>query len=153
MERKGELEAIEPFFGELLQAVEPRGRRKLIDRLMRAARRANAQRIATNLEPDGAKMAPRKKRKGKRGKMFRRLGKQSSLKIRTSPEEGELRFGSRSVEDTAATHHFGLTGFVGRTRDGRVIRTKYDARRVLGFGKEQEELLDEVLRHLTETAN
>lgn len=150
MERKGELEAIEPFFGELLQAIEPRGRRKLIDKLMRAARRANAQRIAANVEPDGAKMTPRKKRKGKRGKMFRRLGKQSSLRIRTSPDEGELRFANPLIESTAAAHHYGQEDFVGRTRDGRVIRTKYDARRVLGFGKEQDDLLDEVLQHLAE---
>lgn len=150
MEPGRELEAIEPFIGEVLQSVEPGQRRKLMDKLMRAVRRANAQRIAANVEPDGAKMAPRKKRKGKRGKMFRRIGKQSSLRIRVSPDEGELRFANPLVEETAATHHFGLTGFVGRTRTGRVIRTKYDARRIIGFGKEQDELLDEVLRHLSD---
>ncbi|OJW73018.1 MAG: phage virion morphogenesis protein [Sphingomonadales bacterium 63-6] len=142
------LEAIEPFIGEVLQAIEPGQRRKLIDKLMRAARRANAQRITANVEPDGTKMTPRKKRKGKRGKMFRRIGKQSSLKIRISPDEGELRFANPLIESTAAAHQYGLTDFVGRTRDGRMIRTKYEARRILGFGKEQDELLDEVLRQL-----
>jgi phage virion morphogenesis protein len=143
------LEAIEPFIGELLDAVAPKQRRRLIEKLMRLARRHNARRIAANVTPDGAAMAPRKKREGgKRGKMFRRIGKAASLKIRATPDMGELTFANPLVAATAATHHFGLEGFVGRTRGGRVIRTKYQARALLGFGAERDEYLDEVLRHL-----
>jgi len=138
--------------GELLAAVEPGQRKRLIDKLMRAVRRANALRMAANVEPEGAKMAPRKPRSarsgGKRGKMFKRIGKASSLRIRTTPDMGELRFVNPLVEETAATHHFGLTGFVGKTRKGRTIRAKYAARKLLGFGPEADELLDEVLQHL-----
>lgn len=149
MAEKG-LEAIEPFLGELLDTVAPAQRKRLIDKLMRLARRANARRIAANVTPDGGAMAPRKKRpKGKRGKMFKRIGKDASLKIRSTPDMGELTFANPLIETTAATHHFGLEGFVGRTRNGRVIRTKYQARALLGFGAEREEYLDEVLRHLT----
>lgn len=149
MAEKG-LEAIEPFLGELLDTVAPAQRKRLIDKLMRLARRANARRIAANVTPDGGAMAPRKKRpKGKRGKMFKRIGKDASLKIRSTPDMGELTFANPLIESTAATHHFGLEGFVGRTRNGRVIRTKYQARALLGFGAEREEYLDEVLRHLT----
>lgn len=149
MAEKG-LEAIEPFLGEVLETVAPAQRKRLIDKLMRLARRANARRIATNVTPDGGAMAPRKKRpKGKRGKMFKRIGKDASLKIRATPDMGELTFAKPLIESTAATHHFGLEGFVGRTRNGRVIRTKYQARALLGFGAEREEYLDEVLRHLT----
>lgn len=143
------LDAIEPFLGEIMDAVEPGQRKRLADKLMRLARRANAQRMAANITPAGAAMAPRKQRlKGRRGKMFKRIGKPSSLKIRTTADEGELRFANPLVESTAATHHYGLEGFVGRTRAGRVIRTKYQARELLGFGREQDQFLDEVLRHL-----
>lgn len=155
MPTAGSLDAIEPFIGEVLKAAAPGRRKKLMDKLMRFARRANAARIAANVEPEGGAMAKRKPRKsrggkGKRGKMFRRIGKTASLKIRTSPEEGELSFVNAGVERTAATHHFGLTGFVGKTRSGRIIRTKYEARRLLGHGEEQAEYLDEVLRHFAE---
>lgn len=149
MERSGDLEAIEPFLNEVLATVAPAKRRRLMDKLMRAVRRAQATRIGANVEPEGGKMAPRKPREGKRGKMFRRIGKQSSLKIRLTPDEGELQFANRLVEQTAAEHHFGLTGFVGKTRKGRTIRTRYAARRLLGFGKESDELLDEVVKHIS----
>jgi phage virion morphogenesis protein len=143
------LEAIEPFLGEIMDAVAPGERKRLADKLMRLARRANAQRIAANVTPSGGAMAPRIKRHGgKKGRMFKRIGKASSLKIRTSPDEGELSFVNALVEGTAATHHHGLEGFVGKTRTGRTIRTKYQARELLGFGAESEEFLDEVLRHL-----
>lgn len=147
--RRGDsLEAIEPFIGELLQQAQPRERKRLMDKLMRMVRRAQVQRHRANVEPEGGAMAPRKPRKDKKGKMFRRIGRTSSLKIRSTPDQGELTFVNALVEQTAAVHHFGLEGFVGKTRDGRVIRTKYQARRLLGFGDEKRDLIDEVLKHM-----
>lgn len=149
IERGDGLEAIEPFLGELLESVAPGQRMKLMDKLMRFARRANAARISANQEPDGAAMAPRKRRpKGKRAKMFKNIGRQRSLKIRVSADEGELAFANPLIADTAGIHHFGRVGYVGKTRGGKVIRTKYDARRLLGFGREQDEFVEEVLRHM-----
>ena len=149
IERGDSLEAIEPFLGELIQQAAPGQRRKLMDKLMRFARRANAGRISANQEPDGAAMAPRKRRpKGKRKKMFKNIGKQRSLKIRVSPDQGELSFANPLIADTAGVHHFGRVGYVGKTRDGKVIRTKYDARRLLGFGRERDEFVEEVLKHV-----
>jgi phage virion morphogenesis protein len=145
-----ELEAIEPFLHELMEGLAPAKRRRLIDKLMRLARRANAKRIRANTTPEGRRMAPRKKRPNdQRRKMFTRISRQDSLRIRATPDQGELRFANPLIQDTAATHHYGLVGFVGRTRDRRVIRTKYQARELLGFGAEQAELLDEALKHLT----
>lgn len=142
------LTAIEPFLGDVIDAAAPGQRLKLIERLMRFARRANAERIAANKEPDGGAMAPRKRRpKPKRGKMFKNIGKQGALKIRVSPDEGELAFADGGVARTAAEHHFGLVGFVGKSRRGRVVRTRYHARRLLGIGPEQDRYLDEVLKH------
>lgn len=144
-----DLTAIEPWIGGFLQSIEPRGRRKAMDKLMRMVRRANAQRISANREPDGSAMAARRKRDGpKRGKMFKHLGKAKSLKIAITDDAGELRFASPLIESAAATHHYGLTGFVGRTRAGRVIRTRYDARRLLGFGAEADAMLDELIKHI-----
>ncbi|MXO64846.1 phage virion morphogenesis protein [Altericroceibacterium endophyticum] len=148
MEKGDSLEQIEPFLDTLFDAVELRSRRKLQDKLMRFARRANAQRIRQNVEPDRSRMAPRKKHRKRRGKMFRNIGKASNLRIRTAPDKGELYFSSGTAH-TAAVHHFGQVGYVGKAGDGSIIRTKYEARRLLGFGKEQDELLDEVLRHLS----
>jgi phage virion morphogenesis protein len=148
------LSAIEPFLGELIEAVKPAQRKRLVEKLMQLSRRANAQRIAANETPDRGAMAPRKKREAcraetKRGRMFKRIGKTSSLKIRASPYEGELRFDNSLVEATAAVHHYGQEGFVGRSRRGKVVRTKYQARALLGFGREQEQFLDEMLKHLS----
>jgi phage virion morphogenesis protein len=144
-----DLDAIEPFLHELMDGLQPGPRKRLVEKILRLARRANAQRIAANIGPDGTAMAPRKHvRPGQRKKMFKRIGKQNSLRIRATPDEGELRFVNGLVEETAAVHHFGLEGFVGRTRQGRAIRTKYQARTLLGFGREQQEFLDEALKHL-----
>ena len=82
------------------------------------------------------------------GQVFKNIGKQRSLKIRVSADEGELAFANPLIADTASVHHFGRVGYVGKTRGGKVIRTKYDARRLLGFGREQDEFVEEVLRHM-----
>lgn len=146
------LEAIEPFLREIMDAVKPGERKRLANKLMQYARRANAERMTANVTPEGGAMAPRKprqtKKRGRKAKMFKRIGKTKNLHIRTTPNQGELFFPNALVRMTAGVHHFGLNGFVGRTRAGRVIRTKYQARELLGFGPEQEEFLDEVLRHL-----
>ena len=145
------LEALEPFLGELIAAAAPGQRRKLIDKLMRAVRRANAARIGANVDPDGGAMTPRKPReqhrRGRKTKMFKSIGKTRSLKLKVTPDEGELRFANPLIETTAAVHHYGQEGYVGKTRRGNVVRTKYEARRLLGFGKERDELVDEVLKH------
>lgn len=150
MAKNDSLEAIVPFLEPILQSVGPRERKGLMTRLLRYVRRVNAKRIRTNVEPEGGKMSARKPRPGpKRGKMFRRIGKQNSLKFRVSTDEGELRFANALIEHTAAEHHFGLVGFVGKTRKGKTIKARYNARKLLGFGSEQAELVDQVLAHLS----
>ena len=83
MSADNSLDALEPFLGELIAAAETAQRRKLIDKLMRAVRRANAERIGANVDPDGGAMVPRKLRevegRGRRKKMFRNIGKTRSL--------------------------------------------------------------------------
>lgn len=148
-----DLSAIEPWIGGLIAQLAPAGRRKLAMKLGRLMRKTNAARIARNVEPDGSAMAPRKKRAGRRikGKMFPRIRKTSALKIRATPDGVDVHFANPLIGHTAAVHHFGEVGFVGRTRRGETIRARYTARRLLGFAARDIDLItDEVLKHLSD---
>lgn len=148
-----DLSAIEPWIGGYIARLSPAERRKLGLKLGRLMRKTNAARIARNVDPDGAPMEPRKKRPGRdsrvRGKMFRKIRKASALKIRATPDGFDLHFANPLVGQTAAVHHFGQVGFVGKTRRGETIRARYAARRLLGFGAQDLDLIgDEVIKHL-----
>ena len=142
------LDDVQPFLGDLLEAMRPGQRRRMIDKLMRMARRHQADRIRRNVEPDEAEMTPRKPRKGRRGKMFKRIGAARNLRIRTHPDRGELTFGGGLVSRTASEHHHGLEGFVGKTRRGRIVRTRYEQRRLIGHGKERRDYVEALVEHL-----
>ena len=150
-----DLHAIEGWLGGMLASLKPGERKRFAIKVMRLVRRENVGRISRNEEPDGGSMAPRKSRldrSGKverRGKMFRKIRLLKNLKIKASPDGGELHFVNPLIEKTAAIHHFGEEGRVGKTRDGRTIRTRYAARRLLGFGnKERDAILDLAVDHL-----
>lgn len=157
-----DLTAIEPWIGALIDRLKPGARRKLAVKLGQLVRRGNATRIAANVEPDGAPMDPRKPREPRRasarsgrikkkGKMFRKIAKAGALKVRPQPDGVAVSFAKPLIEKTAAEHHFGLDGFVGKTPQGKVVRTRYPARRLLGFGRDDPgAIMDLVLKHLTE---
>ncbi len=146
---------IEGWLGGMMRSLKPGERKRFAMKVMRLVRRENVGRISRNEEPDGGSMAPRKSRldrSGKverRGKMFRKIRLSKNLKIKTTPDGGELHFVSALVEKTAAIHHYGQDDRVGKTRDGRTIRTRYAARRLLGFGdRERDTILDIAVDHL-----
>lgn len=155
-----DLAAIEPWIGALAARLKPAERRRLALKVGQLLRRQNAARIAANVQPDGSAMEPRKPRPSrlrtkagrikKKGKMFRKVAKARTLKVRPDADGVELGFANPLVEKTAAEHHYGLTGFVGITsREGKVIRTRYPERRLLGFGREDPDaIMDLVLDHL-----
>lgn len=146
-----DLGRIEPWIGGLIDRLAPAARRKLAIKLGRLLRKTNAARIARNVEPDGSAMARRKKREGRRikDKMFPKIRKTSALKIRATADGVDVHFANPLIGHTAAVHHFGELGFVGRTRRGETIRTRYAARRLLGFAARDIDLItDEVLKHL-----
>ena len=151
-----DLSRLEAWLQPVMDSMSPGDRRKLALAIGRMLRRSNAARIAANVEPDGSAMEPRKARVGRdgrtikrRGRMFRKLRLLRSLRVRPTPEEVAVTFASPQVERTAAAHHFGLVDFVGKGRDGRTIRTRYPARRLLGFGADDlDEIPAIVLRHL-----
>lgn len=137
-----DLAELEPYLAALLARLGPAQRRRVARKMGEALRRQNARRIAANVQPDGAPMEPRKKRKrmmdGKgrikrTGKMFPKIKLARAMKIRASADEVSVGF-EGGTGHTARAHQFGLTDFVGRTNSGKVVRTKYPERPLLGFG-------------------
>jgi len=126
-----------------------RGKQKLFDEI--------AKFKATSLDhctfqtwlPD--EMEPRKPRprmkdaKGKirrTGKMFPRIRLAKAMRIRANTDEVELTFAG-GIDRTARAHQFGMTDVVGKTATGKVVKTRYPARRLLGIGPEDLDLIME----------
>ncbi|MGV3511903.1 MAG: phage virion morphogenesis protein [Novosphingobium sp.] len=145
----GDLAELEPFLATFLNRLGPAQRRRVMRKIGQEVRRINTRRIAANVEPDGAAMEPRKPRARMKdaqgrikrdrqkagGKMFRKLRLARQIGIDVREDEVALSFKGNAAE-SAARHHFGLTGFVGKSARGKDIRTKYPRRRLLGFGPE-----------------
>lgn len=152
-----DLTKVEDWLDGLMLRLEPDARRKLSLKVGQSLRRSNAQRIAANKEPDGKAMAPRRPRIGPDGKpirrkrMFRRLRMARNMRIKATPDSVELDFGGGNAQRIAEVHHDGRTDRVGRTRDGRTIRARYEARRLLGFGgDDMERVLESVMQSLAD---
>jgi phage virion morphogenesis (putative tail completion) protein len=136
-----DLAEFERWMVRVMQGLEPARRRAAALKLAQALRRANLARIAANIESDGSAMPPRKASMGQRGrlrrkagaKMFRRLRLTRSWKIGADADGLELMPASPAIDRIAAVHHFGELARVGRLGNGRVIRTRYTERRLLGF--------------------
>lgn len=150
------LEALEPWIEGYLAKLKPAERSKVARKIGIMLRRANARRIAANVQPDGSAMEPRRPQKDRRGRlrarkgrMFAKTGKLRNMRVRPSPDGVEVDF-ARLVAGTAAVHHFGLIDKV----DGRIpnsIRVRYPARRLLGFSPaDREAIMDEVIRWVGE---
>ncbi|WP_446655222.1 phage virion morphogenesis protein [Blastomonas sp.] len=148
-----DLTKVEDWLDGLLLRLEPGARRKLAMKVGQSLRRSNAQRIAANKEPDGKAMAARRPRTGPDGKpvrrkrMFRRLRMARNMRIKATSDSVELDFGDGNAQRIAEVHHDGRTDRVGKTRSGRTIRARYEARRLLGFGGDD---MDAVLAAVTQ---
>lgn len=148
----------EQWFGQILAGLAPAQRRRAALKLGQALRRSNTARIAANVEPDGGPMERRKPRLDRRGRlrkrgggrMFRKLRLAGHLRIDADQDGVELAFRNRAGERVAAEHHFGGMGVVGRLRDGRVIRTRYPARALLGFSDDDRRLALDIAAELLE---
>ena len=145
---------LDPWLGSILQGLSPAKRRRAQLKLGQALRRSNLARIKANVEPDGGAMEERKSRLDRRGqvrkkaggKMFRKLRYARQWKVTARPDSVELAPNGRSP--IPEVHHFGKKGFVGRGPDGRKIFTKYPERRLLGFGKGDDQLAIDVAAEL-----
>ncbi|CDO35832.1 phage virion morphogenesis protein [Novosphingobium sp. KN65.2] len=143
---------MESYFAAYLNRLSLAQRRKVYRKIGMELRKANAKRIAANVQPDGSPMQARKARprmkdaKGRirrSGKMFRKLRQAKNLKVRTAAEGVSVGY-EGSVAHTARIHQYGLRGFVGRTIDDRIVRAKYPARVLLGFGPDELEQITDL---------
>lgn len=136
-----DLAEFERWFARILAGMEPGRRRAAAFKLGQALRRANLLRIAANVEPEGGVMRPRKASVNERGRvrkkagsrMFRRLRAMKSWRVTADADGVEITPSAASIDRVAAVHQFGEIDRVGRLRNGRTIRAKYPARRLLGF--------------------
>jgi len=153
-----DLEALEPWLGDILDSLSPGPKRRLSLKIGQAIRRTNSARIAKNEEPDGRAMTPRKPRQRRstksgrlkrKAKMFRKLRLVRNMRLRANPDGVELSFKGGAAR-VAAEHHYGEEAFVGRTRDGRTIKTRMEQRRLLGFSRDdQDAIIDALAKHIS----
>lgn len=151
-----DLAEFEQWMGRIINSLEPGKRRHTTLKLGQDLRRANLMRIAANVEPDGSPMEKRKASRNERGrlrrkagtKMFRRLRMAKAWKINADADGVEITPASAGIDKVAATHQFGEIGYVGRLRNGRVIRTKYPERPLLDFADTDRALIMETAASL-----
>lgn len=140
-----DLDAIEPWLAGIMGSLKPAQQIRLSRKIGQLLRRRNAARIRQNVEPDGKKMEPRKPRRrgrGRRGKMFKKIGLAKNMRITARPDEVSIKF-SPLVSGAASVHHFGLVDKVERTRTAPKIR--YPARRLLGLPNGDREAIAETV--------
>lgn len=148
------LAGFDEFFGRILAGLTPARRKSASRKLGQALRRANLQRIAQNVQPDGSAMEPRKPRRDKRGrlkkkqggKMFRQLRQARRWRIDARPDSVEIM--PKTGANVAAIHHFGLEGTVGKDHEGNSIKVRFAQRRLLGFAPGDEKLALDVAAQL-----
>lgn len=153
-----DLARLEEWFSRIVAGMEPARRRKATLKLGRLLRQANLKRIGANVDPDGAAFAPRKPRrdlrgrlrKGARGRMFKGLRKMAKWRIDAAPDGVEISPVTNTADRVGSVSQFGQTVTVGRLRNGRKIRATYAERRLLGFGREDEDLALQVAGEMLE---
>jgi len=151
------LELLEPWLEAHLAALSPARRAAVARKVGQALRRANTKRIAANVQPDGSSMEKRKRRARlrdregkvvKSGRMFPKLRLARSIQIRATPDGVEVGYMNAMIAHTARAHQFGLVDHVGRSPDGKEVRSKYPVRMLLGFGPEDRELVIDAVMQL-----
>jgi phage virion morphogenesis protein len=138
--------------GAFIDRASPRERRKLVLKIARDIRRANAERIGKNVEPDGAAMTPRKhvsksgRKSGPRAKkaMFDKLWRARHLKAKApDADTARVEFSGGISALIARVSQFGLQDRVTRTSN---IRAQYPRRRLLGFADGDEDIILKTVR-------
>lgn len=122
-----DLDQLQTWIGDMLAGLEPGRRRAMALRIAKQLRRANAERIRAQVQPDGSAFVPRKPQKGTRGrvgtikqrrqsrKMFARLRGSANLKVEASPNEAAVGFRNKAVGRVAQVHHMGLRDKISRS--------------------------------------
>lgn len=147
------LEALETWAAGLLEQLQPAARNQLARSIGQELRRSQQKRVQTQLNPDGSKFAPRKKRdlRGKQGRiqrkveMFKKLRTASYMKARGDSNAVTVGFTGR-IARIARVHQYGLKDRAEKSAP----EVRYEQREVLGFtGADIELIRDQLLCHLT----
>lgn len=145
------LEALETWAAGLLEQLQPAARNQLARSIGQDLRRSQQKRVQTQLNPDGSKFAPRKKRdlRGKQGRirrkveMFKKLRTATYMKARGDSNAVSVGFTGR-VARIARVHQYGLKDRAERGSS----ETRYDQREILGFtDTDLDQIRDKILDH------
>ncbi|QDQ29133.1 phage virion morphogenesis protein [Chitinimonas arctica] len=146
-----DLHALTDWCDALLAKLEPAQRRQLARQIALELRRANAQRIAQQVTPEGEVFVPRKagKSRDQRGKlrrpMFAKLRTARFLKAQAAANAATVGFAGR-VGRIARVHQFGLYG---RLKPGGP-EYRYASRQLLGINEPDLAILTlQIERHLS----
>ena len=131
--------ALDRWFDQFLQHLEPSQRRELMRRLAQGLRVRSKDRIKQQKEPNGNRFTPRKRDQigsiKRKGAMFKKIGQQ--LKIEYSADKASVGFGGRTAQ-IAKVHQEGKTI---RPTD-RAKPTKYPIRELVGFSQDDQKWIE-----------
>nr|WP_246881155.1 phage virion morphogenesis protein [Pantoea ananatis] len=136
---------VDAWLDALLAKLEPAERKKMLREVARDVRRIQQGNMTAQRAPDGSAWEPRRvSARTKPGrikrKMFVKLKTSKYLKTRATGDTAEVAF-LPAVQRLARVHHFGLRDRVGR----RGIMTRYAERPLLGFEKETDMIVNNIL--------
>lgn len=135
--------ALNRWFDQYLQHLEPSQRRELMRRLAQGLRIRSKDRISQQRDPNGNRFTPRKRDQigsiKRKGAMFKKIGQQ--LKTEYSADKASVGFGGRMAQ-IAKVHQKGKT-----IKPSRYAKaTKYPVRTLVGFSKEDQEWVKEQIQ-------
>ena len=131
--------ALNRWFDQYLQHLEPSQRRELMRRLAQGLRIRSKDRISQQRDPNGNRFTPRKRDQigsiKRKGAMFKKIGQQ--LKTEYSADKASVGFGGRTAQ-IAKVH-----------QEGKTIRptdhskpTKYPIRELVGFSQDDQKWIE-----------
>ncbi|OTG94214.1 phage virion morphogenesis protein [Acinetobacter sp. ANC 3832] len=127
--------ALDRWFDQFLQHLEPSQRRELMRRLGQGLRIRSKDRISQQRDPNGNRFTPRKRDQigsiKRKDAMFKKIGQQ--LKIEYSADKASVGFGGRSAQ-IAKVHQEGKT--IRPSQNAKP--TKYPIRELVGFSQDDE---------------
>ena len=143
-----DLVLLENWAAGLLLKLAPARRRAIALAISRALRHSQQQRIAAQMDPDGAAFVPRKARKKLRGKqgrikrsaMFTKLRTAKYLKAKATDAFASVEFTGRAGQ-IASVHQEGGEDRVA----AHGPRVRYPRRRLLGFAAGDRDMIRDLL--------
>lgn len=140
--------ALNEQFGAILQKISPASRRQFARDVAISLRAYRSDEILANRDASGNAMALRKpqkthqRQKNKSGKMFKKLGRRSSMRVRANANLASISFLPKN-QRIAENHHYGKNVQV-----NKYSRVRYPERTLMGIGKKEEQIIFDKLYDL-----